>query len=119
LNNEITEVDFSFDNYGSGFIVDNVKIVDLENLGTNENLNIDAAGIITAYGYGFYADTQQLMDRIYRIAPHITYNLSNFKLGFEYELTSADYGKIQGNGRIENSSAATNHRAMATISYIF
>jgi len=24
-------------NYGSGFIVDNVKIVDLENLGTNEN----------------------------------------------------------------------------------
>ena len=37
LNNEITEVDFSFDNYGSGFIVDNVKIVDLENLGTNEN----------------------------------------------------------------------------------
>ncbi len=90
-----------------------------QNLGTNENLNIDAAGIITAYGYGFYADTQQLMDRIYRIAPHITYNLSNFKLGFEYELTSADYGKIQGNGRIENSSAATNHRAMATISYIF
>lgn len=90
-----------------------------QNLGTNENLNIDAAGKITAYGYGFYADTQQLMDRIYRIAPHITYNLSNFKLGFEYELTSADYGKIQGNGRIENSSAATNHRAMATISYIF
>ena len=90
-----------------------------QNLGTNENLNIDAAGIITAYGYGFYADTQQLMDRIYRIAPHITYNLSNFKLGFEYELTSADYGKIQGNGRIKNSSAATNHRAMATISYIF
>lgn len=90
-----------------------------QNLGTNENLNIDAAGIITAYGYGFYADTQQLMDRIYRIAPHITYNLSNFKLGFEYELTSADYGKIQGNGRIENSSTATNHRAMATISYIF
>ena len=90
-----------------------------QNLGTNENLNIDAVGKITAYGYGFYADTQQLMDRIYRIAPHITYNLSNFKLGFEYELTSADYGKIQGNGRIENSSAATNHRAMATISYIF
>jgi hypothetical protein len=89
-----------------------------QNLGTNETLNIDAAEKITAYGYGFYADTQQLMDRIYRIAPHITYNLSNFKLGFEYELTSADYGKIQGNGRIENSSTATNHRAMATISYI-
>ena len=90
-----------------------------QNLGTNENLNIDAAGKITAYGYGFYADTQQLMDRIYRIAPHITYNLSNFKLGFEYELTSANYGRIQSKGRVENSSAVTNHRAMATISYIF
>jgi len=90
-----------------------------QNLGTNENLNIDAAGKITAYGYGFYADTQQLMDRIYRIAPHITYNLSNFKLGFEYELTSANYGRIQRKGRIENSSTVTNHRATATISYIF
>lgn len=37
LNNEITEVDFSFDNYGSGFFVDNINIVDLENLGLTEN----------------------------------------------------------------------------------
>lgn len=37
LNNEITEVDFSFDNYGSGFFVDNINIIDLENLGLTEN----------------------------------------------------------------------------------
>jgi len=92
-----------------------------QNLGTNKTLNIDAAKKITAYGYGFYtdADSQLLMDRLYRVAPHITYNLSNFKLGFEYELTSADYGNIRSNGRVENSSAVTNHRATATISYIF
>ena len=36
LNNEITEVDFSFDNYGSSFIIDNVNIIDLENLGLDE-----------------------------------------------------------------------------------
>lgn len=90
-----------------------------QNLGTNKTLNIDAAKKITAYGYGFYADSQQLMDRLYRVAPHITYNLSNFKLGFEYELTSADYGNIRCNGRVENSAAVTNHRATATISYIF
>lgn len=36
LNNEITEVNFSFDNDGSGFIVDNINIIDLENLGLNE-----------------------------------------------------------------------------------
>jgi len=92
-----------------------------QNLGTNKTLNIDAAKKIMAYGYGFYtdADSQLLMDRLYRIAPHITYNLSNFKLGFEYELTSADYGNIRSNGRVENSSTVTNHRATATISYIF
>lgn len=35
-NKDITEVDFNFDNYGSGFIVDNINIIDLENLGLNE-----------------------------------------------------------------------------------
>lgn len=37
LNKDITEVDFSFDNYGSSFFVDNVTIIDLENLGLTEN----------------------------------------------------------------------------------
>lgn len=37
VNKDITEVDFSFDNYGSSFFVDNVTIIDLENLGLTEN----------------------------------------------------------------------------------
>lgn len=41
LNNEITEVNFSFDNYGSGFIVDNINIIDLENLRLNEYNNTE------------------------------------------------------------------------------
>ncbi len=43
LNNEITEVDFSFDNYGSGFIVDNINIIDLENLKLNEYNNTETS----------------------------------------------------------------------------
>ncbi|TGN29409.1 T9SS type A sorting domain-containing protein [Empedobacter tilapiae] len=41
LNNEITEVNFSFDNYGSGFIVDNINIIDLENLRLDEYNNTE------------------------------------------------------------------------------
>ena len=41
LNNEITEVNFSFDNYGSGFIVDNINIIDLENLRLDEYSNTE------------------------------------------------------------------------------
>lgn len=32
----IEEVDFALDNYGTGFIIDNFKFVDLDNLGVNE-----------------------------------------------------------------------------------
>ena len=40
-NKDITEVDFNFDNYGSGFIVDNINIIDLENLGLTDNNKIE------------------------------------------------------------------------------
>lgn len=87
-----------------------------QNLGTTKNLILNS-GKFTAYGYGLY--DQQLTDRLYRIAPHVTYNLSNIRLGVEYELTSAKYGTIKTNGRVANPYSVNNHRAMATISYIF
>jgi len=89
-----------------------------QNLGSNKDLLL-SAGKFTAYGYGYYADLQQQMDQLYRVAPHITYNLPNFRLGFEYELTSAKYGDIQANAKVINPYTVNNHRAMATISYIF
>jgi len=89
-----------------------------QNLGSNKEL-LQSAGKFTAYGYGYYADLQQQMDQLYRIAPHICYKLPHFNLGFEYELTTATYGTIQINGRVANPYKVSNHRALATISYIF
>jgi len=90
-----------------------------QNLGTNKDLLLSGSGKLTAYGYGFYDANQQIIDQLYRIAPHITYNLSNFRLGREYELTAAKFGTIKSDGRIVNPNLVNNHRLMATISYIF
>lgn len=91
-----------------------------QNLGTKMDL-LPAllTAKLTAYGHGSYDASQQLIDQLYRVAPHITYNLPNFRLGFEYELTSAKYGTIQTNGRVYNPYMVNNHRVLATISYIF
>ncbi len=89
-----------------------------KNLGTGEELSA-TLGNFTAYGYGFYQGSQMQLDQLYRISPHITYNLPNFKLAFEYELTNAKYGKLLKNGLVENPYNVENHRLMASISYIF
>lgn len=92
----------------------------IQNLGTNKNLFSDVTtNKSMVYGYGFFNDSQQIIDQLYRVAPHITYNLPNFRLGFEYEFTAAYYGNIQANGRFSNPNTVSNHRALATISYIF
>lgn len=90
----------------------------LENLGSRKELLL-TSGKVTAYGNGNYDAAQLLLSKLYRIAPHITYNLPNFRLGFEYELTNATYGTIQTNGKVINPYDVNNHRALATISYIF
>lgn len=92
----------------------------VQNLGTNKDLLPDAiTDNLTAYGYGFYKDSQQIIDQLYRVSPHICYSLSNFRLGFEYELTSANYGTLFTNGRGINPYTVSNHRVLATISYVF
>lgn len=90
-----------------------------QNLGTNEQLMSDSKGKFTAYGCGFYSDSQQIIDKMYRIAPHISYKLANFKIGLEFELTSADYGLLNKSGRAGNIYTVNNHRAVASLSYDF
>lgn len=90
----------------------------IQNLGSNKDLQI-SDGKFTVYGYGFYTDLQQQVDQLYRIAPNVTYNLPNFRLGFEYELTTAKYGNIQADGNVSSPYSVNNHRIMATISYLF
>ena len=73
----------------------------------------------TAYGYGFYASSQELLNTLYRVSPHVTYTINNIKFGVEYELSAGEYGKIQANGKIANPYTVYNHRVLGTISYLF
>jgi hypothetical protein len=87
------------------------------NLGTNEKLALNKTNQIIGYGYGLY--DQNLLDKLYRIAPHVSYNLSNIKFGLEYDFTTATYGTINTNGRISNPSTVNNNRVLASVNYIF
>lgn len=87
-----------------------------QNLGSTKDL-LARGGKFTAYGFGI---TEQLMlDRMYRIAPHVSYNLPNLKFGLEYDLTSADYGTLKSNGRVSSPSTVNNHRIVTSVSYFF
>ncbi|MDD5185854.1 MAG: hypothetical protein PHS84_11395, partial [Paludibacter sp.] len=91
-----------------------------QNLGTNQALMADnSTGKFTVYGYGTFNDTQTISDRIYRVAPNVSYNLSNLKLALEYSLTSARYGTLTGNGRVTNPYTVNNHRVVASVAYLF
>ena len=90
-----------------------------QNLGTNESLDFRKGKKITAYGYGYYDASQQILDRLYRIVPQISYNLSNVKFGLEYDFTSASYGTIQRNGEVKSPYSVNNHRILASMMYIF
>lgn len=90
-----------------------------ENLGTEANLVQNSNGKYMAYGYGFYSKTQSILNQLYRIAPHVSYNLPNLRFALEYDWTSASYGSIEANGKVTNPYSVGNHRALASVSYIF
>jgi len=90
-----------------------------QNLGTNENLAARKGGKYTAYGYGYYDATQSIVDHLYRVAPEVSYNLSNVRFGLEYDFTTAAYGTIQRDGSSTNPYTVNNHRVLASVMYIF
>ena len=90
-----------------------------QNLGTNENLAARKGGKYTAYGYGYYDVSQSIVDRLYRVAPEVSYNLSNVRFGLEYDFTTAAYGTIQHDGSATNPYTVNNHRVLASVMYIF
>lgn len=87
-----------------------------QNMGTTKSLVL-IKGNFTAYGSG--VSGQQILDRLYRAAPHVSYNLHNMKFGLEYDLTGVEYGNLKANGRVINSYFVNNHRAVASVSYFF
>jgi len=89
-----------------------------QNLGTNKEL-LDVGGKFTAYGTGFTTANQMMVDRLFRIAPHVSYNLSNIKIGAEFDVTTAEYGTLQNNGRVINPSMINNKRVVVSMCYFF
>jgi len=74
------------------------------NLGTKEALYDSGSG--KAKTYGSFLNMQDM----FRVAPHLSFNLPSFKLIAEYEMTGADYGV--GNINLENGLFGTTHRAV-------
>jgi hypothetical protein len=87
------------------------------NLGTTQDLALSTANKVTAYGYGFY--DQLVLDKLYRIAPQVSYNVSNFKMGVEYDCTAGRYGTMGINGKAKDTYSVVNNRVVATVMYIF
>lgn len=81
-----------------------------EALATTEDGSVKTAGLMTN------------IQTLYRVAPHISYNVTKFKLALEYEMTSADYGTGDinvSNGLYDATINATNHRLLLTTTYLF
>jgi hypothetical protein len=87
-----------------------------QNLGSSENL-ISKNGKITTYGSGVC--DQIMLNRLYRIQPFVSYNLPTLKLSLEFDLTSAEYGKLESNGRGSNPYSVYNKRLGASVTYFF
>jgi hypothetical protein len=90
-----------------------------KNLGTNESLLKTAQSKFIAYGYGVNNTNQTFLDRLYRVAPEVSYNLPNIRIGLEYDFTSAVYGTMKQDGNISNPDRVDNHRLLASVRYYF
>ena len=89
-----------------------------QNLGSGMPLHADN-GLFTIYSRGFYADTQEMIDRMMRVSSTLTYNLPNITFGIEYNLTNVTYGKIRMDGRTDGNYGVNNHRVIGMVSYFF
>jgi hypothetical protein len=86
-----------------------------KNLGTNDTLNSFDGKAKTK---GLFTDMQNM----YRVAPHISLNLSKFKLIAEYENTVANYGigAINlTNGLYDSTHKTANSRFIIAVSHFF
>ncbi len=90
----------------------------LQNLGSGMPLLAGDDGF-TIYGRGFYSKTQEMLNRLVRVAPMLIFNLPNFTIGVEYNLTNAQFGTIQSDGKVAAPYAVNNHRIIGSASYFF
>jgi len=80
-----------------------------KNLGASRQL----ANKDLVYGLGMN------IDRLITGSAQFSYNLSHWKLGLEYQATSASYGAIDLDGKVQDTHDVINHRVLGVFMYIF
>lgn len=92
-----------------------------QNLGSDDALYHDSFrdNKITLYSRGFYFDSQEFIDSMHRGSLSFSYNIPQFSIGIEYNLTGVEYGELQTNGRTANNYFVQNHRIIASVKYLF
>lgn len=92
----------------------------MKNLGAGESLHDFGGGVYNIYIKGGNGFTH--LGSVWRIAPSLSYNITAFNLGLEYELTSCTYGDIDTYGTVKPNHhlhLVTNHRLCAMVKYNF
>ena len=84
---------------------------DLYNFGTEENAKY--------YTYYKGKNGGNGIDQHWRICPSITYNLKHLNFGVQYELTAADYGTMERDGKVSDTHTVYNHRVCGMVKYNF
>ncbi len=59
------------------------------------------------------------IDKMWRVAPNVQYNVGNMNLGIEYELTTVAYGTPQANGTVADTHNVSNNRLLLSVMYAF
>ena len=80
----------------------------IKNLGTADDM-------ISSTVYGTGTNIDQLWTGTFEL----TYNVPHWKIGAEYNYTSADYGKTQKNGKVTDTHAVGNNRLVLSATYSF
>ena len=87
----------------------------IKNLGTADDMK-DADKY--AEGTNIYG-TGTNIDQLWTGTFELTYNVPHWKIGAEYNYTSADYGKTQKNGKVTDTHAVGNNRLVLSATYSF
>ena len=87
----------------------------IKNLGTADDMK-DANEY--AEGTNIYG-TGTNIDQLWTGTFELTYNVPHWKIGAEYNYTSADYGKTQKNGKVTDTHAVGNNRLVLSATYSF
>lgn len=88
-----------------------------QNLGTDKAL-YEKQALLSIYGSGVSGN--QMIGAMYKVSPQLSYNLSHFRIGLEYDYTLAEWGDVTlRDGIVRNTKDVLNHRLLAFIAYYF